>query len=73
MARLQYIVMSRFERQPFIIAVDDAIESKATISNLCGFIPYNLSSLTKVIEYRSIWEIDIQTSIYVVDCPTLIS
>ena len=63
--------MSRFERQPFIKAVDDAIE--ATISNLCGFIPYNLSSSTKVIEYRSIWEIDIQTSIYVVDCPSLIS
>ena len=26
--------------------------------NLCGFIPFKLSSLTNVIKYRSIWEID---------------
>ena len=40
-------------------------------------IPYNLSSLTKVIEYLSIWEIDDYknkirpSSIYVVDCSSL--
>ena len=26
--------------------------------NLCGFIPFKLFSLTNVIKYRSIWEID---------------
>ena len=32
--------------------------SSATFSNLYGFIPNKLSLLTKVIEYRSILEID---------------
>ena len=36
----------------------NSFSSTASFSNLCGFIPYNLSSLTKVIEYRLIREID---------------
>ena len=35
----------------------NSFSSTASFSNLCGFIPYNLSSLTKVIEYRLIWEL----------------
>ena len=35
-----------------------SIRSSAVFSNLCSFIPYNLSSLTNVFEYCSIWEID---------------
>ena len=72
--------MSRFERQPFIKAVDDAIESPPLWSFLRRLFQISVALYRIIYPHQlrllsivQFWEIDIQTSIYVVDCPSLIS